>query len=352
MVGFNRRFAPLRHRAAGAVRRPAPGRLGVALPGQRRAARRGQLVPQRGARGLALRRRGRPLHRHAERARRRRPGRGARRAAPSGGRARDAALRRRVGRHDHLRHRAAAPRFPKETLDVAGGRRAAPGWTTSSGSTVWTAEGKAVKRALDGQDKGQRAQLARVRRGRPRPARPMPIPLDSLVATHPRHARGRRRAWRPAVRWRCEHCRRSAGTSGGCGGCRRPRWPAARRDHARRRLWARRQVRPGEPDAAGAAARADRRVRGRRCPAAPRGACRAEAAAARRRGRRPAADGRLGRASASTAAGQRATRTGSCDPVTGRRAPDRRYAFARQPPRRERRPATSSRSGSCRGTTT
>ncbi len=46
--------------------RPAGGRLGGPLPGQRRTAGRRQLVPQRGAGRVALRRRRRPLHRHAE----------------------------------------------------------------------------------------------------------------------------------------------------------------------------------------------------------------------------------------------------------------------------------------------
>ncbi len=48
--------------------------------------------------------------------------------------------------------------------------------------TVWSGKDKTVKRALAGQDKGQRAQLARfvdaVRSGGP-----MPIPLASLAAT-------------------------------------------------------------------------------------------------------------------------------------------------------------------------
>jgi len=47
---------------------------------------------------------------------------------------------------------------------------------------VWSAKGKNGHRALAGQDKGQRAQLERfvdaVRTGSP-----MPIPLESLVAT-------------------------------------------------------------------------------------------------------------------------------------------------------------------------
>ena len=74
-----------------------------------------------------------------------------------------------------------SPRFPKETIDLSGG-----GLTGRLDNfqrvTVWSAKGKAGKRALSGQDKGQRAQLKRfvhsVRTGDP-----MPIPLESLVAT-------------------------------------------------------------------------------------------------------------------------------------------------------------------------
>ena len=65
MVGFNRRFAPLLTQMKSRVR---PGELerGHALPGQRGPAGRRQLVPQRRAGRIAVHRRGRPLHRHAE----------------------------------------------------------------------------------------------------------------------------------------------------------------------------------------------------------------------------------------------------------------------------------------------
>ena len=65
MVGFNRRFAPL----LTAMRRDfggLGGQLEHPIPGQRREAGRRQLVPQRGGRGIAVRRRGRALHRHAD----------------------------------------------------------------------------------------------------------------------------------------------------------------------------------------------------------------------------------------------------------------------------------------------
>jgi predicted dehydrogenase len=74
-----------------------------------------------------------------------------------------------------------SPRFPKETLDVAGEGRNGR-LDNFQRVTVWSSKGKNGRRALAGQDKGQRAQLDRfvhsVRTGAP-----MPIPLESLVAT-------------------------------------------------------------------------------------------------------------------------------------------------------------------------
>lgn len=72
-------------------------------------------------------------------------------------------------------------RFPKETLDVSGGGCSAR-LDNFTRTTVWTPSGKNVKRALTGQDKGQRGALAQfvdaVRSGGP-----MPIAWDSLVRT-------------------------------------------------------------------------------------------------------------------------------------------------------------------------
>jgi predicted dehydrogenase len=72
-------------------------------------------------------------------------------------------------------------RFPKETFDVSGGGRSAR-LDNFTSATVWTGKGKDVKRSLVGQDKGQRAETAAfldaVRSGSP-----MPIALDSLIAT-------------------------------------------------------------------------------------------------------------------------------------------------------------------------
>jgi predicted dehydrogenase/threonine dehydrogenase-like Zn-dependent dehydrogenase len=75
-----------------------------------------------------------------------------------------------------------SPRFPKETLDVTVDGRTGR-LDNFQRVTVWPAQGRPVgKRSLTGQDKGQREQLRRfveaVRTGRP-----MPIPLDVLVAT-------------------------------------------------------------------------------------------------------------------------------------------------------------------------
>jgi predicted dehydrogenase len=72
-------------------------------------------------------------------------------------------------------------RFPKETLDVVGGGRIGR-LDNFQRATVWSAKGKNGHRALAGQDKGQRAQLDRFAQA-VRTGSPMPIELDSLVAT-------------------------------------------------------------------------------------------------------------------------------------------------------------------------
>ena len=76
---------------------------------------------------------------------------------------------------------AGSPRFPKETLDVNGCGRSGR-LDNFQRVTVWTEKGRTGKRSLTGTDKGQAAQVARfveaVRSGSP-----MPIGLDSLVAT-------------------------------------------------------------------------------------------------------------------------------------------------------------------------
>ena len=57
-------------------------------------------------------------------------------------------------------------RFPKETLDATGGGRSAR-LDNFRKATVWAGRGHDTIRARGGQDKGQRAELARVRRGLP-----------------------------------------------------------------------------------------------------------------------------------------------------------------------------------------
>jgi predicted dehydrogenase/threonine dehydrogenase-like Zn-dependent dehydrogenase len=72
-------------------------------------------------------------------------------------------------------------RFPKETIDVAAGGRSGR-LDNFQRVAVWSAKGKAVKRALGGQDKGQRAQLERFVEAA-RTGGPMPIGLPSLIRT-------------------------------------------------------------------------------------------------------------------------------------------------------------------------
>ncbi len=72
-------------------------------------------------------------------------------------------------------------RFPKETIDVAAGGRSGR-LDNFQRVTVWSGKGKAVKRALSGQDKGQRGELQRFVDAA-RTGGPMPIPLLELVTT-------------------------------------------------------------------------------------------------------------------------------------------------------------------------
>jgi predicted dehydrogenase/threonine dehydrogenase-like Zn-dependent dehydrogenase len=72
-------------------------------------------------------------------------------------------------------------RYPKETLEAAGGGRSAR-LSNFRRATVWSGRQRTSLRSRGGQDKGQRAEIASfveaVRTGAP-----MPISLDSLVAT-------------------------------------------------------------------------------------------------------------------------------------------------------------------------
>ena len=72
-------------------------------------------------------------------------------------------------------------RFPKETLEVVGDGRNGR-LDNFQRVTVWSAKGKNGHRVLTGQDKGQRGQLDRFMQA-VRTGSPMPIQLDSLVAT-------------------------------------------------------------------------------------------------------------------------------------------------------------------------
>jgi len=71
-------------------------------------------------------------------------------------------------------------RFPKETLDAAGGGRSAR-LDNFRKATVWSGRGHETIRARNGQDKGQRAELARFVDACAAGAA-MPIPLESLTA--------------------------------------------------------------------------------------------------------------------------------------------------------------------------
>ena len=72
-------------------------------------------------------------------------------------------------------------RFPKETLDATGGGRSAR-LDNFRKAAVWTGRGHDTIRARGGQDKGQRAELARFVEACLAGA-PMPIPFESLAAT-------------------------------------------------------------------------------------------------------------------------------------------------------------------------
>ena len=72
-------------------------------------------------------------------------------------------------------------RFPKETMDVTGGGRSAR-LDNFRKATVWAGRGHDTIRARGGQDKGQRAELARFVEACVAGAA-MPIPLESLAAT-------------------------------------------------------------------------------------------------------------------------------------------------------------------------
>ncbi len=249
MVGFNRRFAPLFAELRRPLRqRRRPGDR--ALPGQRRAAGRRQLVPRRGARGLPVRRRGRPLHRHRERVDRSRPGRGARRwDARAADLQRHAALRRRLRWPRSPTCTDGDPRFPRRR-STSPAAAATPGSTTSPASTVWAAGARDGHRVLAGQDKGQRAQLEAVRRRGPARGRHADRRCESLVATtratlavgeQPGVRQAGDPVSRPGPGWYLRRLRADVARRGGSS----RGWTSGAAG-----AWARRQVRPGEALAA------------------------------------------------------------------------------------------------------
>ena len=72
-------------------------------------------------------------------------------------------------------------RYPKETLDAAGGGRSAR-LDNFGKSSVWVGRKPSVTRSRGGMDKGQRTEVARFARA-VRDGAPMPISLESLAAT-------------------------------------------------------------------------------------------------------------------------------------------------------------------------
>jgi predicted dehydrogenase/threonine dehydrogenase-like Zn-dependent dehydrogenase len=73
------------------------------------------------------------------------------------------------------------PRYPKETLDSAGGGRSAR-LDNFRAAAVWIGRGQQTSKSRGGQDKGQRGELEQFVEAA-RTGAPMPISLESLVAT-------------------------------------------------------------------------------------------------------------------------------------------------------------------------
>ena len=107
--------------------------------------------------------------------------------------------------------------------------------------SVWTPRGREHKRSLTGQDKGQRAEVAAFIRSVQR-GEPMPITLDSLGRDDQGHLAGRGLGQGGAA-----VSRGSAGTSGGCAGCRLERLTHRARDCARQKKWATRRRASKDP---------------------------------------------------------------------------------------------------------
>jgi len=140
----------------------------------------GKLVLERGARGLALRGRRRPFHRHVELVVRRVAGPGLRRDRASG----DDLVVTVAFDDDSIATISYVTdgnrRFPKETFDATAGGRSARSTTSRPHRVV--GRRRRAQRSPIKIDKGQQAQLdqfvAAARSGGP-----MPIPIASLAAT-------------------------------------------------------------------------------------------------------------------------------------------------------------------------
>ena len=244
-----------------------PGEPGVgALPGQRRPARRRQLVPQRRTRGSRFAGEGGHFIDTLSALVGTDPVEVVRARAPARDLARHAALRRRVGRHDLLRHRRAArfpegdPRRRRRRPQRAAGQlpaghgvvgprarrqRGARRARTRASGRSWSASSRPCARAPRCRSRWSRSSR--------RPARRSP----SGPACRPE---GRWPGEPPSPGWYVAPTARMS-----------PAEVAYRSlDAGRRRLWARRQVRPGDRGALPSRHPADRDVPRRRCRRGPR----------------------------------------------------------------------------------
>ena len=178
MVGFNRRFAPLLvdlKRAFGA--RSGPVQVRYDVNAGRLEAAAGTPSPRRARAWWG----GLPLRRHHLVVARPGPGGGVRRRHRRPRRHREhAAVPRRVGRHHRLPDHRRPPR-PKELFQVTGEGQVAR-LHNFQRTELWRGGRRQVRRSRTGIDKGQKQELDAFVRAVAE-ARPMPIPLASLVAT-------------------------------------------------------------------------------------------------------------------------------------------------------------------------
>ena len=216
MVGFNRQVRTAVHRPTRTPRSVPWSGVG-SLPRQRRPPRSGQLVPQRGAGRLPVRRRGWAFHRHSERPGRARPGRSARHGNGRGTSTPPCASPTDPWRRSPTSPTAARVSRRRPWTSCGDGRNGR--LDNFQRVTVWSSKGKNGRRALAGQDKGQRAQLERfvdaVRTGSA-----MPIPLELPGGDHARNARGGKQPGDPRAGDAGEPRPPAAGTCGGSEGCR------------------------------------------------------------------------------------------------------------------------------------